>query len=91
VPTWTAPGGGLISPGPQNTYIGYELAAAMTRLPDGKVSRVLAQSWAGWLNWHTTDAQLARALGVPVPTIPASVRAALAGPPPTPGSPLCTG
>ncbi len=91
VPVWNAPGGGLISPGPQTTYLGYELAAAMASLPDGKVSRVLDRSWATWLDWHTTDAQLAAALGVPMPTIPARIRAALTGPPPTPGSPLCTG
>ena len=90
VPTWIAPGGGLTSPGPQTTYAGYELAVAMTRLQAGAVSRVLGRSWASWLNWHTTDARLAAALGLPVPAIPAAMRAALAGPPPSPASPLCT-
>jgi hypothetical protein len=91
VPTWVSPGGGLISPGPQTTYIGYDLATAMTGLPVGQVSRVLARSWATWLNPHTTDAELASALGIPAPTISAQMRTAFAGPPPTPGSPLCTG
>jgi hypothetical protein len=91
VPTWNAPGAGLISPGPQTTYVGYELAAAMARRSVGQVSRVLAGSWVRWLNWHTTDAQLASAVGIPMPTVPARMRAAFAGPPPTPGSPLCSG
>jgi hypothetical protein len=91
VPTWNAPGGGLISPGPQTTYAGYELAAAMAGRPAAQVSRILYRSWPTWLNWHTTDAQLASALRIAVPAVPALMRAALAGPPPTPGSPLCTG
>lgn len=89
--TWNAPGGGLISPGPQTTYVGYELGTAMTRLPDATVSRVLDRSWATWLNWHTTDAKLAAALGIPLPTVPAQMAAPSNGPPPTPGSPVCTG
>ncbi len=91
VPTWIAPGGGLISPGPQTTYAGYELAAAMARLPAGRVTRTLDRSWASWLNWHTSDGQLASALGIQAPTIPAQIRSALAGSGPAQASPLCTG
>jgi len=57
--------------GPQTTAAGYLLASAMTSLPEHKVARVLTGSWARWLNWHTTDAQLAAALGIPMPTVPA--------------------
>jgi hypothetical protein len=78
VPTWTYPGmnaGYLASPGiaPQTTAAGYLLAKAMTSLPERKVSRVLAVAWGRWLNWHTTDAQLAASLGIPVPSISALV------------------
>ena len=73
VPVWNYPGAsaaylnGLL---PQFTAAGYELANAMTRLPAHKVSGVLDSAWAGWLNVHTTDAQLARALGIPMPSVP---------------------
>lgn len=40
----------------------------MTGLPEQKVSQVLGRAWATWLNRHTTDAQLATALGLPMPT-----------------------
>jgi hypothetical protein len=102
VPTWTYPGmtaDYLASSGiaPQPTAAGYLLAAAMVSLPQQKVSHVLASGWGSWLNWHTTDAQLAAALGIPTPSI-----SALVPPPPPPGqttghgpangpqSPLCT-
>jgi hypothetical protein len=57
--------------GPQTTDAGYLLASAMTSLPEQKVARVVTDSWARWLNWHTTDAQLAAALGIPMPRVPA--------------------
>ena len=60
----TPPGGGV-----QDTAAGYLLANAMTSLPEQKVSHVLASAWGRWLNWHTTDAQLAAALGVPMPSV----------------------
>ena len=96
--TWVSPGSldGYLAPpvvGPQTTAAGYLLASAMTRLPEAKVSRVLAGAWGRWLNWHTTGAQLAAALGLSMPRVPA----APALPPPGPGSgpvlqsPLCTG
>ena len=76
VPTWMwglpvsslaiVPPGGV----PQTTEAGYLLASAMTRLPEQRVTRVLTDAWARWLNWHTTDAQLAAALGIPVPKVP---------------------
>jgi ABC-type Co2+ transport system permease subunit len=55
---------------PQTTAAGYLLAAAMTSLAAQKVSRVLADAWATWLNWRTTDSQLAAALGIPMPSVP---------------------
>jgi hypothetical protein len=96
VPIWNYPGAGdgYVTPaggGPQDTAAGYLLADAMTRLPAQQVSRVLKNTWGRWLNWHTTDAQLAAALGIPMPRVQA--------PSPPPGSatgsgpqnPLCTG
>jgi hypothetical protein len=59
--------------GPQYTAAGYLLANAMTNLPEQTVSHVLTDSWGRWLNWHTTDAQLAAALGIRMPSAPASV------------------
>jgi hypothetical protein len=73
----------------QDTAIGYLLANEMTSLPQQKVSHVLAGAWSRWLNWHTTDAQLAAALGIAMPSVstPTSL-------PPGPGggpqAPLCT-
>jgi hypothetical protein len=100
VPTWTYPGMGsasVIAPGggPQNTAAGYLLAKAMTQLPEQKVSGVLAGAWSRWLNWHTTDAQLAAALGIPMPSVSASVTHAAGGTTTAqqgngPGNPLCT-
>ncbi len=46
-------------------------ASAMTRLPEQKAAHVLTSAWATWLNWHTTDAQLAAALGIRMPSVPA--------------------
>ncbi len=100
VPTWTYPGMGgsiVIAPGggPQNTAAGYLLAKAMTRLPEQKVSGVFAGAWGRWLNWHTTDAQLAAALGIRMPSVSAGVtspsgRTNAAEPGNGPGNPLCT-
>lgn len=76
VPTWAYPGWGAsyITPAgvPQTTAAGYLLASAMTRLPEQMVTRVLKSAWATWLNWHTTDAQLAAALGIRMPAVPAA-------------------
>jgi hypothetical protein len=80
VPTWTNAGGpvGQVSGSePQLTEAGSLLAKAMTNLPEQKVSQVLRGAWATWLNEHTTDGQLAAALGLRVPTVP---------PPPSAGS-----
>jgi hypothetical protein len=91
VATWNYPGMGgtyVIPPGggPQGTADGYLLAHAMTSLPEQKIAHVLADRWGRWLNWRTTDAQLAAALGIPVPSLstpsPGSV--------PGPQNPLCT-
>jgi hypothetical protein len=78
VPTWNYPslGVGQIKPpwgGPQTTAAGYLLANAMTSLPQQNVSHVLASGWATWPNWHTTDAQLATALGIRMPSVRAVV------------------
>jgi hypothetical protein len=96
--TWVSPGSldGYLAPataGPQTTAAGYLLASAMSSLPEAKVSRVLTGAWGRWLNWHTTDAQLAAALGIPMPHVPAVP--ALPPPGRTAGpalqSPLCAG
>jgi hypothetical protein len=75
VPTWAYPGWGTsyITPAvvPQTTAAGYLLASAMTSLPEQKVAHVLKSAWASWLNWHTTDAQLAAALAIRMPSVPA--------------------
>jgi hypothetical protein len=74
VPTWAYPGvgAGYLTPSgvPQLTAAGYLLAKAMAGLPERKVSQVLARAWATWLNERTTDAQLAAALGIPLPNVP---------------------
>jgi len=75
VATWAYPGWDAYYLGPTNTApvtaAGYLLASAMTRLPAQKVARVLADAWGRWLDWHTTDAQLAAVLGIRMPTAPA--------------------
>jgi hypothetical protein len=72
VPTWNYPGAaaGPTPSGPQLTAVGYLLAKAMTGLPERKVSQVLTSAWATWLNERTTDAQLAAALGIQLPSVP---------------------
>ena len=104
VPTWNYPGvgNGYVTPpggGPQLTAAGYLLASAMTRLPQQRVAHVLAGVWGKWLNWRTTDAQLAAALAIPMPSVPAipphpSPGRVAPGPGPEgpgPQSPVCTG
>jgi hypothetical protein len=99
VQTWNYPGlnaNYLTGIMPQLTAAGYLLANAMTSLPEQKVSQVLDSAWATWLNRHTTDAQLATALGIPMPSV-----AGLPVPPPgativpgnpdnAPQNPVCT-
>jgi hypothetical protein len=100
VQTWSYPGIGnaYVTPpgsGPQNTATGYLLASEMTSLPQQQLSHVLASAWSRWLNWRTTDAQLAGALGIPMPSVStpapaASGNASAPGPASGPQSPLCT-
>jgi hypothetical protein len=83
---WSYPnsGAGNISPpggGVQTTAAGYLLGDAMTRLPEQKVVGILSSEWVRWLSPRTTDAQLAAALGIPMPSVPAQP----AGPAPGPG------
>jgi hypothetical protein len=85
---WDYPGGRTASyvfpTGLALTDEGYLLAQAMTKLPAAEVNAVLRTSWAKWLDPHTTDTQLASALGIAVPAAssgPAFV------PPPGPGAP----
>ena len=95
IPDWVFPGSSAyLTPqaGPEDTAAGYLLANAMTSLPGQQVARVLARSWGSWLNWHTTDAQLAAALGIPMPSVPPAPPF-LPGPGPgggPPQAPLCT-
>lgn len=100
VPTWSYPGSGAsyVTPAgaPQLTTAGYLLASAMTGLSRQKVTHVLAGAWGRWLNWRTTDAQLAAALGIRMPSIsalvpPASISTGGPGPVSGPQNPLCTG
>jgi hypothetical protein len=98
--TWNYPGTGLgaVAPpggGTQATAAGYLLARAMTSLPAQQVSRVLASAWGRWLNWRTTDAQLAAALGLPMPSASSGVtapsgKATVPGPATGSQSPVCT-
>ncbi len=106
VPSWSYPGLGAsyVAPGgvPQTTAAGYLLASEMTSLPEQKVAHVLADAWGRWLNWHTTDAQLAAALGIRMPSVPLppflrpgfkprpGVTIVPQGPGNGPQSPLCT-
>jgi hypothetical protein len=90
VPDWVFPGSfAYLTPqaGPENTAAGYLLANAMTSLPGQQVARVLAGRWDSWLNWRSTDTQLAAALGIRMPSVPPAPPF-----PPGPGapqSPLC--
>jgi hypothetical protein len=73
VVAWVYPGansGDLASTGLPTTAAGYLLAKAMTGLPSATVTRVLDRNWATWTNWHSTDSQLAAALGIPMPAVP---------------------
>jgi hypothetical protein len=90
---WIYPGetDNYISPsGPQTTAVGFLLAKAMTSLPEGKVESVLRAAWPTWLNWHTTDAQLAAALGIQMPKVPAPPLPPSANPAAQQQSPVCT-
>lgn len=86
----------LAAPGPQITDTGYLLAQAMTRLPAAKVTQILDQHWATWTNRDTTDAQLAAALGIALPTVsalnPTSQPGVNVSTPPSgiPTPPVCT-
>jgi hypothetical protein len=98
VVTWLYPGENadyLSSGGPQNTAAGYLLAHAMSTLPADRVAAVLKANWHSLISPHTTDVQLAAALGIAMPAVPSG----LIGPrgnvlTPPPGSllaqPLCT-
>jgi hypothetical protein len=93
VPAWNYPGVVYVTPpggGVQTTAVGYLLANAMTSLPEQKVSHVLASAWGSWLNWHTTDAQLAAALGIPMPSVSTPAPPLPPGPGGPPPAPLCT-
>ena len=98
VQTWTYPGmgSGYVTPpgdGPQNTAAGYLLASAMTSVPEQRVSHVLTDAWGTWLNWRTSDAQLARALGVRMPSVrsfPPGPSGGASGAASAAQSPVCT-
>jgi hypothetical protein len=55
------------------TAQGMALARAMLRLPGRQVESVLGARWPSWLSPRATDAQLAGALGIPLPSVPAPV------------------
>ena len=58
------------SPNLQFTAQGAALAQAMLRLPERQVGAALSARWPGWLSPRATDAQLAAALGIPLPPAP---------------------
>lgn len=64
-------------------------------IPD-VVDQVLKGRWATWLNEHTTDAQLAAALGIQMPSAPLQPgfkpgpRVTVGNGPQPPSSPVCT-
>jgi hypothetical protein len=85
----------LASPGPQTTAAGYLLAEAMTSLPTAHVASVLAADWDHLTSAHTTDTELATALGIAMPAVPSGFvgpRGQLFTPPPDaiPSQPECT-
>jgi hypothetical protein len=59
---------------PPATAAGLALARAMRALPARQVRAALAARWPAWLSPAATDAQLAAALGVPMPKAPAPTR-----------------
>jgi hypothetical protein len=83
----------VASAGPSFLWItaqGAALARQMMRLPDRLVEAVLRARWPGWLSPAATDAQLAAALGVPLPSVPAQTGlTGDPGNPPMPRSPVC--
>ena len=91
IAVWDYPGENLGDQpiaGPLDTAAGYLLAAAMTSLPERRVNEVLRAGWARWVGWRATDDQLAAALGIRMPAVPAFAGAAPpAGQPPVP---VCT-
>jgi hypothetical protein len=52
------------------TAQGVALAREMLRLPAPRVRAALAAGWPGWLRPQATDAQLAAALRIPLPSVP---------------------
>ncbi len=88
------------SPALQFTAQGAALAQAMLRLPEPRVLAVLSARWPGWLSPRATDAQLAAALRVRLPSVPPPAPPRLPGrpglpigsviSPPRPADPVCT-
>ena len=76
---------------PPATAEGLALARAMLALPSAHVTAALAARWPAWLSPAATDAQLAAALGIPLPTAPAPTRLMIrsARDPGNPPSPVC--
>jgi hypothetical protein len=72
--TWISSYAGALVSGYQPalnfTGQGAVLAQAMLSLPERRVEAVLAGRWPGWLKPQATDAQLAAALGIPLPSAP---------------------
>jgi hypothetical protein len=76
---------------PPATAEGLALALAMLRLPAAQVTAALAARWPAWLSPAATDAQLAAALGIPMPKFPPPTRLMIrsAREPGNPPSPVC--
>ena len=77
--TWLYPGeeneegAYLAAPGPQTTAAGYLLAQAMTKLPTARVASVLSADWSTLTDPDTSDAHLAAALGIAMPSVPSGL------------------
>ncbi|MGD0985302.1 MAG: hypothetical protein ABSA65_16045 [Acidimicrobiales bacterium] len=67
------------------------LGLAMARLPPGRVELVLGANWAHWLDWRTSDATLATALGLDLPAAPVGslTKGQVASLAVTPAVPVC--
>ena len=76
---------------PPATAEGVAVARAMLRRPAAQVTAALAARWPAWLSPAATDAQLAAALGMPMPKVPAPTRLMIrsARDPGNPPSPVC--
>jgi hypothetical protein len=87
ISVYTGVTGDGYQPAVQFTSQGAALAKAMLRLPQRRVTAVLSSRWPAWLSPHATDAQLAAALGIPLPAVPSPPPSIIS--PGQPADPVC--